>query len=239
MAERSDLFPCPCCGLPTLDEQPPGTFLICNVCWWEDDRVQFDMPDRSLGANRVSLQEARQNYAEHGISDPALKRHQRRAPGIRFSYRLVGSGWAIANIADEHRGCKMVPSYLSDALGNLVGAVNRIFEPGQANCSWADEPGEWLWSFERRNGQVHIQIRRFRQWGKARDENCETWRRDFHSLLFDATCDLLSLAKEIDQAMKSVLSECTIEQYHSDWHHPFPEMEAAQLRRHIRNMGTE
>ena len=60
-----------------------------------------------------------------------------------------------------------------------------------------------------------------------------------HSLLFDATCDLLSLAKEIDQVMKSVLSEHTIEQYQLELAPPVPEMEAAQLGRHIRNMATE
>ena len=135
----------------------------------------------------------------------------------------------------------MVPSYLSDALGNLVAVVNRTFETRQANCSWADEPGEWLWSFERRKSQVHPQIRRFRQWnlGKARDENSETWRRDFDSLLFDATCEMVSFAKELDQALRNVLSERNIEQYCLDWRHPFPEMEAVQLRYHIRNMGSD
>lgn len=209
------------------------------MCWWEDDPVQFEKPDLPGGANRFSLREAKENYARLGISDPALKRYQQTVPGIRFSYRVMGS-WAVANIADERHGCKMVPTYLSDALCNLVRAVNRIFEIGQAYCSWADEPGEWLWSFERTGNQVHIRVRRFRQWnlGKARDENSETWRRDFDRVLFDATCDLVSLAKEIDRALKSLLLERNMEQYCLDWHHPFPEMEVEQLRRYIKDMHT-
>jgi rubredoxin len=41
-------YACSCCGYLTLDEQPPGTFDICPVCWWEDDPVQFDDPDYQL-----------------------------------------------------------------------------------------------------------------------------------------------------------------------------------------------
>jgi hypothetical protein len=63
MAER---FPCPCCGHPTLDEEPPGTFDICKECGWEDDNVQFHNPDLRGGANAESLNEARDNYAKYG-----------------------------------------------------------------------------------------------------------------------------------------------------------------------------
>jgi hypothetical protein len=57
-------YPCPCCGLLTLDEEPPGTFDICTVCGWEDDNVQFDDPDYTGGANTMSLNEAKKAYHE-------------------------------------------------------------------------------------------------------------------------------------------------------------------------------
>src|SRR5947199_236274 len=59
----------PCCGYYTLDEEPPGTFLICPVCFWEDDNVQFSDHDYAGGANRVSLNEARKNFREFGASE--------------------------------------------------------------------------------------------------------------------------------------------------------------------------
>jgi hypothetical protein len=59
-------FACPCCGCFTLPEEPPGTFYICPVCYWEDDSLQFDNPRMEGGANRMSLIEARQNYREFG-----------------------------------------------------------------------------------------------------------------------------------------------------------------------------
>ena len=37
---------CVCCGNYTINEEPPGTFEICPVCFWEDDNVQFDNPDK-------------------------------------------------------------------------------------------------------------------------------------------------------------------------------------------------
>jgi hypothetical protein len=57
-------YPCPCCDDLTLQEPPPGTFAICRVCGWEDDRVQFRDPDYRGGANRVSLREARETFRQ-------------------------------------------------------------------------------------------------------------------------------------------------------------------------------
>jgi hypothetical protein len=65
MRERNR-FPCPCCGFLTLEEEPPGTFDICPVCNWEDDFVQFEDPEYEGGANRISLVDARRNFAAYG-----------------------------------------------------------------------------------------------------------------------------------------------------------------------------
>ncbi len=60
------MFPCPCCGFLTIGEEPPGTFEICPVCFWEDDNIQFEDPNRVGGANGVSLNQARQNFTVLG-----------------------------------------------------------------------------------------------------------------------------------------------------------------------------
>lgn len=56
MAEKID---CPCCG-----KERVGEFDICSVCGWENDLVQLDNPDFGGGANIMSLNEAKQAYAE-------------------------------------------------------------------------------------------------------------------------------------------------------------------------------
>ena len=71
-------FQCPCCGHLTLGENPPGTFEICPVCFWEDDNVQFDDPDFDGGANTVSLNTARENYKKFGAITPEDAKHARK-----------------------------------------------------------------------------------------------------------------------------------------------------------------
>lgn len=70
-------FACPCCGYLILEEEPPGTFEICPVCFWEDDYVQFKDPTYCCGANKVSLLQARQNFLHFGVSEEQFKQHVR------------------------------------------------------------------------------------------------------------------------------------------------------------------
>jgi hypothetical protein len=62
-------YACPCCGYLTFEEEPPGTFEICPVCGWEDDEVQFRDPTYEGGANAISLDQARKNFAAIGAID--------------------------------------------------------------------------------------------------------------------------------------------------------------------------
>lgn len=70
-------FACPCCGCFTLEDPCTGSFEICAVCWWEDDRVQFDDPNHHEGANRPSLREGRRSYLAVGAADPDHLPHVR------------------------------------------------------------------------------------------------------------------------------------------------------------------
>ncbi len=65
----NDKFTCPCCGHKTLNEKPPGTHDICSICNWEDDKVQYDDPDYEGGANKVSLNQAKENFKKSDSSD--------------------------------------------------------------------------------------------------------------------------------------------------------------------------
>ncbi|MEW9110505.1 MAG: CPCC family cysteine-rich protein [Cytobacillus gottheilii] len=59
-------YTCPCCGYKTLDEEPPGTY---EICYWEDDAIQFNAPDDAGGANVVSLKQAQYNFNRFGACD--------------------------------------------------------------------------------------------------------------------------------------------------------------------------
>lgn len=62
-------YPCPCCGYLTFTEKPNNTYIICPVCRWEDDEVQTEDPDFRGGANRVSLNEAKNNFKLFGAKE--------------------------------------------------------------------------------------------------------------------------------------------------------------------------
>jgi hypothetical protein len=52
-------YPCPCCGYMSFDE-PPGSYDICPICFWEDDASQLRNP-YSGGAN-IPLVKAQAAY---------------------------------------------------------------------------------------------------------------------------------------------------------------------------------
>ena len=62
-------YPCPCCGHRTLEE-PPGSYDICPVCFWEDDGQDDHDADVVRGGpnGSLSLSQARQNYQQFGAS---------------------------------------------------------------------------------------------------------------------------------------------------------------------------
>ncbi|WP_432278462.1 CPCC family cysteine-rich protein [Nocardia carnea] len=72
----STRYSCPCCGHHTFDEIP-GSFAICSVCFWEDDRLQLRWPTISVGANRTSLVDAQRIYRDSGACDEHARTHVR------------------------------------------------------------------------------------------------------------------------------------------------------------------
>jgi hypothetical protein len=68
---QASRYVCDCCGCRTLLN--PGSYEICGVCGWEDDRSDVwrreDGPDAPSGPNQISLTEGRANYARFGASN--------------------------------------------------------------------------------------------------------------------------------------------------------------------------
>jgi len=62
-------YQCPCCDYYSLAER--NSYLICAVCYWEDDGHDLDRPDVESGANHITLRTARRNFITLGASDHA------------------------------------------------------------------------------------------------------------------------------------------------------------------------
>lgn len=71
-------YPCPCCGHLTFGD-PPGSYEICSVCFWEDGPIQLRWPDYTGGANKPSLIKAQQTFQEIGACEQRLLPHVRTA----------------------------------------------------------------------------------------------------------------------------------------------------------------
>ena len=91
------MYPCPCCGYEIFAE-PPGSFQICRICFWEDDVVQLVFPLMAGGANKVSLNVAQTNYCKSGVSeDRSLTKDDKRDPEWRLldPNRDIFLGWDV------------------------------------------------------------------------------------------------------------------------------------------------
>lgn len=54
------VLPCPVCGKPAFPEI--GAWRFCDNCDWQDDKYQAEFPDERIGANCISLNDARRAY---------------------------------------------------------------------------------------------------------------------------------------------------------------------------------
>ena len=63
--DRSEVFLCPCCRLPTLRER--GVYDICLACFWEDDGQDDPHADEAWGGpnHLYTLSASRANFATH------------------------------------------------------------------------------------------------------------------------------------------------------------------------------
>jgi hypothetical protein len=60
-------------------DEPPGSYEICKICFWEDDVVQLAFPDFAGGANKCSLIDGQITYAKIGACEQRVASHVRPA----------------------------------------------------------------------------------------------------------------------------------------------------------------
>jgi hypothetical protein len=59
-------YPCPCCGYLVFAAEPPGTYLTCPICLWEDADPEGER-DPTSG---LSLRQAQRHFIAVGASSP-------------------------------------------------------------------------------------------------------------------------------------------------------------------------
>jgi hypothetical protein len=65
---------CPCCDYISLPER--GNFLICPICFWEDDGQDVDELDAPSAPNHgITLREGRANFEKFGACEKEMLEH--------------------------------------------------------------------------------------------------------------------------------------------------------------------
>lgn len=145
--------------------------------------------------------------------------------GVSVAYNLTGTGWSECFITIGDQSAHVTASYLDDALGDLLRAVVGLMEGVQEiTASFAEEPGEYRWGFQRtRPDKVKVRILMFDElWSNLPDEDGK--------VIMDAECRLRTFAGAVLSASQRVLEEHGIEGYKNQWvEHEFPLQLQARL----------
>lgn len=75
--QNTSKLTCPCCGYKTLATDYYGSFIICDVCFWEDDESQMLNPTSIGGANKTSLIDSQKNFIAFGACELEMKQYVR------------------------------------------------------------------------------------------------------------------------------------------------------------------
>jgi hypothetical protein len=147
---------------------------------------------------------------------------------VEFSYRLTGTGWAEARIADEESWATITASYLSDALGELLEAVGVLLEGAdEARCSWQEEPGEFRWIFRRTSSDVRLRVLSFPDQIPPEPDADGT-------PVFETRQSLAALAAAIADGAQAVLDEYGEDGYRTQWvDSPFPSGHLSMIQRSL------
>lgn len=101
---NAEMYTCPCCGYKTLENEPPGTYDICPICFWEDDPIQYEERYYAGGANRFSLVEAQKNFKKFGACDGNALAYVRKPN----KYDVIDPNWQPYPIHESVRNEEIV-----------------------------------------------------------------------------------------------------------------------------------
>jgi len=129
---------------------------------------------------------------------------------IEFSYGAPEHGWAVVTIVHEDREARMVVSYVTDALRDLLYGLVRVTQGDEFRFSWDDEPTEYRWIFTHEGSAVRLRILKFRD--RMRPEPDEAGRE-----VFTLLSEVGPLVRAVVRSVRRLLSAMGAEEYARQW----------------------
>jgi len=152
------LYPCPCCGYYSLTAEPPGSYLICPICCWEDDGdIRRLFGDRISQSNRVCLRQAQRNFLEFGACEPEWLNWVRSHTVEDFR----DPNWQPLDVTIEHQRVVLIDrislafqnTKLEDGITiHQARALDDYADPDKARqidraLRWQEIPDRWIEKF--------------------------------------------------------------------------------------------
>jgi hypothetical protein len=155
---------------------------------------------------------------------------------LRFKYILNGSGWAEGFIEVNSQKCEFNPSYLTDALGDLLeGLVEVTFNTNHKQrhfntvfFDWDEEPNglEWMLA-PLEDGKVSIKIKSF--------DDISSKDNEQGIYVLNSVCNLKDLTEEIIKEVDSLIKNHGVVGYKESWvNHEFPLGSFLKLKHYLK-----
>ena len=160
---------------------------------------------------------------------------------MKFQYNLKGIGWAEGFIEINSQRCEFNPSYLTNALGDLLDSLVELLthkpNPNKKKFNtvffdWNEEPNGLEWVLTRlEDEKVSLLIKSYDDIDSKEDEQ--------GAIAVDTICTLSDLLTEIIKEMDSLLTKHGIVGYRETWTaHDFPLSSYLKLK-HFLNVNRQ
>jgi hypothetical protein len=135
----------------------------------------------------------------------------------------IEAGWADWHIALGESTATITASYLSDGIGDMAASVASLLRgAADSQVTFAEEPGEYQWSFERRGDRVRILI--IASPGLIADP------AQGEAIVLDAECRLRTYAGQLVTELERLASEFGPAGYEKRWGYRVPTERIQEIR---------
>jgi len=152
---------------------------------------------------------------------------------LRITLDNLQSGWAFARLTDGDKEVVLTGSYTpTDAISDLVEAVERLQTATSADCCWSQGPGELHWKLRRQDSDLEVEILQFDDGSPG-----QHWRES--ECIFKATGKWLTFARQLLSSLELIGVNLGPDGYQREWRRPFPAREQERLRAAIKTFAKQ
>lgn len=147
---------------------------------------------------------------------------------LRITLDNPKSGWVFARLTDGDKELVLGASHVpTDAVSDLVDAVERLQTATSADCCWSQEPGELHWKLRRIGSELELEILKFDDGSPG-----QHWRES--ECIFKANGKWITFARQLLSSLELIRVNLGRDGYQREWREPFPAREQERLRAAIK-----